>query len=57
LRILTAGRTLRISEEPQFIKLASESIISHHAANQRITDVQQEFDGLGRLEQSGLNRA
>src|SRR6266516_6555754 len=54
--ILTTSWTLRIAVEPQFIKLACESIIGHQPANQRVTDTKYQLDRLRCLQQANDTR-
>ena len=49
MTMLSAGRTLGIAVETQFTELAGQGVIGHHATNQWITYIKQEFDGLCRL--------
>src|SRR2546425_1003502 len=50
MSILAASRALGIAEEAQFTKLPGQGIVGHQTTNQRITDIEQELDGLGCLQ-------
>ncbi len=43
---------MRVAEQAQFAELSGEGIVGHQTANQGIADAEQEFDRLGRLEQT-----
>src|SRR5581483_453483 len=55
MSMLATGRAVGIAEEPQLTELASQGIIGHQAAYQRISKLEQQLDGLGCLKQT--NRA
>src|SRR5947209_1182731 len=56
MRVLAAGRTIRIAEQTQFTELTRQRIISHQATNQWITNAQQHLDCLCCLQQANNTR-
>src|SRR5579885_221451 len=48
--VFAAGRAVRVSVETQFAEFTGEGVIGHHATHQRLANVEQELDRLGRLQ-------